>query len=349
MTAVTLDLEDVRAELHVDDVVQKYGLRVRNRGSQYRLTECPCCKDSSSSEAIAIDKRSGRWCHHGRERDAGGECSGTLLDLVAVCEGLNPKRDFAKVLDIAAKIAGVDARQLTEAERAERRRYREQQALERQRQADAEEAAVFRESVLKASSTWLRTGRVRETRTMRAYLRSRGLDATRIVEEDHARSDLAGNVCVPLWDLGDSEILNVISRIVSETNTGPKAKSLTGCSTSGTLCGRVADITKGASVIVTEGVIDTLTAIQRWPGRVVLGANGTGRMTRIVETVAPIVLEMKGKLVLVPHTDEPGQKAAIKAGEAAIAAGLVLHSTLIVIDVAPHKDLNEAHCAGWEL
>jgi DNA primase len=135
---------------------------------------------------------------------------------------------------------------------------------------------------------------------------------------------------------------------VSEKNTGPKVLGLAGCPTAGTLCGRVAEITNGASVIIAEGVIDTLTAIHRWPGRVVLGAHGAGRMTRIVETVAPIVLAKGGKLVLVPDGDDVGQRCAIKAGEAALAAGLEMDRTLIVLDLGGYKDLNEAHCAGWK-
>ena len=81
MTAVKLDIEDVRPELNSDDVIQKYGLKAKNRGSQYRLTECPRCHETSSSEAIAVDKRTGRWIHHGHERDAGGECSGDRFEL----------------------------------------------------------------------------------------------------------------------------------------------------------------------------------------------------------------------------------------------------------------------------
>lgn len=348
MAAVKLDIEDVRAELHVEDVVRKYGLRVRNRGSQYRLTECPCCKDSSSSEAIAISKRDGTWLHHGRERDAGGECSGSLMDLVAVCEGLNPKRDFAKVIQVCAKIAGVDARPLTETERAQRRAYRERIAAERQRQADLEEASMLREAKLKAASAWQRHLRS-ETRTCRAYLKHRGLDGDRLVGEDYCRSDMPGNVCVPLWSLDDNELINVLTRYVSEKHDGPKVLGIPGCPMVGTLCGRLVDITDGASVIIAEGVIDTLTAIQRWPGRVVLGAQSAGRMTNIVETVAPIVKARGGKLVLIPDGDEPGQKAAIAAGTAALSHGLEMDRTLIVIDLHGYKDLNEAHCAGWTL
>jgi hypothetical protein len=349
VSAARLNKDDVLAALNVEDVIRHGDLKVTNGGgSQHRLSECPRCHEKSGSKAIAIDKRSGAWLHHGRERGAGGECSGDLLDLLAAIEGLDSRRDFVELVECAARIAGVEARPFTEEERAERRAHRERVTAERQQAAEREEAMMLREAKLKASSTWQRHGRNRETRTCRAYLNHRGLDGAHLVGEDYARSDMPGNVCVPLWSLDDSDLVNVVSRIVSEKNAGPKVLGLAGCPTAGTLCGRVAEITNGASVIIAEGVIDTLTAIHRWPGRVVLGAHGAGRMTRIVETVAPIVLAKGGKLVLVPDGDDVGQRCAIKAGEAALAAGLEMDRTLIVLDLGGYKDLNEAHCAGWK-
>lgn len=349
MTAPTkLDVEDVRAELHVDDVIRHASLRVRRRGSQFRMKECPRCHETSSSEAIAIDSRTGRWIHHGREREAGGECSGDLLDLLAACEGLDAKRDFARLLPIAAKLAGVEARALTDEERAQRRAYREQQAAERQRRADEEDAAIKREALTKAGATWQRFGRVRRNLVGQAYLRSRGLDPAPLIEADLVRFDLLGNIAVPLWCLEDSELVNVVSRLVSPAEGDPKVVGLSGCPTAGTLCGRVADIDGSANVIIAEGVVDTLTAIQLWPGRVVLGAHGAGRMTAIAETVAPLVAAKGCKLVLVPDGDDVGQRCAIRAGEAALAAGLEMDKTLIVVELDAHPDLNAAYAAGWK-
>jgi DNA primase len=111
----------------------------------------------------------------------------------------------------------------------------------------------------------------------------------------------------------------------------------------------VQEIAKGVNTIVTEGVIDTLTAIVKWPGRTVLGAHGAGQLTAIVEAAAPRVKATGGKLVLVPDGDDVGKRQMVRAGEKALAAGLVMDSTLIVVEVAPHRDLNEAHCKGWKL
>lgn len=349
VTAVRIDVEDVRAELRIEDVINRYGLKVRRHGRTLRAKECPRCRLPSSSEAIVFNPRKDTWGHFGAGKAEGGECFGNAIDLVAVCEGLDTKRDFVKVLEIAAKIAGVEARPLTDDERAARRAYREQQAAERQIQADAEEAAMLREAKLKAASVRQRLLRSRETRTScRGYLLSRGLDGGRLLEGDHARSDLLGNPHVTLWSLDDSEPINVVHRVIDEKNTGPRVLGLPGCPTAGTLCGRVADITTGSTVVVTEGLIDTLTAIQLWPDHVVLGAHGAGRMALLVETVAPIIVSKGGKLVLVPDGDDVGQRCAIKAGEAAMAAGLEMDNTLIVLDLGAHHDLNAAHCAGWK-
>ncbi len=348
MTATAkLDVADVRSALRITDVVAHYQLK--GRGSRrFRMNECPKCGQSSSSNAIEINPAKNTWGHFGHGKQEGGDCYGDALDLVAACESLDTKRDFARVLEIAAEIAGVDARIVSDDERAARRAERDRVAAERAAEAERQEAAMLREAKLKASRTWQRLAGGRNNFTMLAYLRSRGLDGARLVDHDYVRSDYLGNVHVPLWSLDDSEIVNVVHRVIDETNTGPKVLGLAGCPTAGTLCGRVLDITDGASVIVTEGVIDTLTAIVRWPGRVVLGAHGAGRLAGIVETVAPTIRAKGGKLVLVPDTDDVGAKAAVRAGEAALAAGLEMDRTLIVLDLGEHKDLNEAHCAGWK-
>jgi hypothetical protein len=346
MVTARINLDDVRSALHIADVADYYGLG-RPGLAKRRLPSCPRCGADSSSKAIVINTVRNTWGHFGHGKEEGGDCYGDAIDLVAACEGLDTRRDFAAVLKRAAEIAGVDP-DLTDAQRVVQRAERERQEADRQRQADREEATMVREAKLKASATWQRLARSRHNRAGKAYLQAvRELKAEALVEADHVRFDLLGNVCVPLYAPDDSELVNVVSRIISETNTGPKVLDLAGCPTSGTLCGRVLDIEAGSTVVIAEGVIDTLTAIRLWPDAVVLGAHGAGRMTSIVETVAPIVKTKAGKLVLVPDGDDVGQRCAIKAGEAALSAGLVMDETLIVIDLGVHHDLNAAHCAGW--
>ena len=74
-----------------------------------------------------------------------------------------------------------------------------------------------------------------------------------------------------------------------------------------------------------------------------------GQLPALVEAAAPRVRDAGGKLVLIPDDDDIGKRQAIRAGEAALKAGLVMDKTLLVVEVTPHHDLNEAHCAGWKL
>jgi len=345
-----LDADDVRdaAAGNVESIIVHSGIKFARSGSHYRLASCVRCGADSGSKSIAVNARTGSWCHHGRERENGGECSGDVLDLFAAIEGLDCRREFGEVLERAAKFLGVDAREYTDAEQAERKRQREHDAAARAQAAERERASMIREAMLTSAATWQRVGRQRRNRAGEAYLRHRGLDPEPMVMGGLCRFDLPGNVHVPLWSLDESELINVVHRVISETNTGPKVLGLTGCPTSGTLCGRVRDITPGCTVMVTEGVIDTLTAIQLWPDRVVLGAHGASRLLSIVETVAPILASKGGRLVLVPDGDEVGQRNAIRAGEAALDAGLVMDESLFVMEIDGHKDLNEAHGAGWK-
>lgn len=346
MTATKLDLDEVRSELRIVDVINHHGIKVHRSGRKLRASVCPKCGASSSSDAIEFNPARDSWGHFGRGKSEGGDCFGDALSLVAVCAGLDIKRDFPAVLEAAAKIAGVEARQLTEEERAQRRAYRAQRDAQRAREAEIEEAKALAESRLKASARWKSLGHNTKTSTARAYLRHRGLATDALFDHDYVRSDLPGNIVVPLYSIDDSELINVVTRKNSDDE--PKVIGLPGCPTSGTLCGRIADIEQGSTVIITEGVIDTLTAVTIWCGRVVLGAHGAGRLSMIVETAAPIVKARGGKLVLVPHADDVGQRCMVRAGEAALDVGFAMERDLFVIEFPPHKDLNEAHCAGWK-
>lgn len=349
MSAARIDVNDVRLELRIEHVMERYGLHARKRGRAIRLPECPSCRLHSSSKAVWINTRKDTWGHFGHGKREGGSCYGDAFDLIAVCESLDRRRDWQRILEIAAKIAGVDARPLTDAERAERRAYHERMRAERDRLAEIEETKMLMEAKLKATATWQRLASQRRNIALRAYLRTaRKLNPEPLIEADHVRSDLLGNVHVPLWSLDDGELVNVVSRAISEKNTGPKVLGLAGCPTAGTLCGRLAEIQAGSKVLIAEGVIDTLTAIQLWPDHVVLGAHGAGRLTQIVEAAAPIVHAKGGRLVLVPDGDDVGQRCAINAGEAALDAGLEMDETLVVVDLGDHHDLNDAHCAGWK-
>jgi hypothetical protein len=182
-----------------------------------------------------------------------------------------------------------------------------------------------------------------------ARLRARGLDPVPLIASDSVRFDDNG-IAVPLFCLSTGVIHNVVTR----RNAGdPKILGMRGCTTRGSLGGRVADIKPGADVVIAEGVFDTLTGLQAFDGCCVRGCHGAGMMPSLVEAAAPIVVETGGRMLIVPHADADergpgaGERAAVKAARIAIAAGLVLGKSLRLVDLDGHKDLNDAWRAGW--
>src|SRR5688572_25498307 len=93
-----LDAEDVRCELCAQGVIDEYAPETPRRGSEFRPVTCPRCREPSKRGSVAISASTGAWLHHGREREAGGACSGDIFDLVAAFEGLDCRRDWPRVL-----------------------------------------------------------------------------------------------------------------------------------------------------------------------------------------------------------------------------------------------------------
>jgi len=354
-----LDKADVLAELHAIEVLEHFGAKFRKRGREYRLSTCPRCGETSSSAAVAVNVRDGKWCHHGHDKDCGGECFGDIFDLAAAFAGLNVKRDFAKVVEIAAKIAGVEARHYSDSERVDRRVKRELARLEIEKRHAEEDAREHAEGLKRASRHWTglaaprdwRKGNARPwTAEGDAHLRSRGFAPRHIqtlVDGDFVRCDKAGTLHVAVHDYDDSELINVQRRFRFPLEGEPKTKCLPDCSTSGSLVSRILDIDK-RDTIVTEGVVDTLTAVVLWPDALALGAYSAGQLVSLFEAAAPRVKERGGRLLLVPDSDEVGKRAAIGALQVAKSAGLVFGETMIVVEIGDHHDLNAAFMKGWK-
>ena len=340
MTArARIRVDDVKDALRVEDIIAAYNLRAQKQGAKYRLAECPRCGAKSSSWAISINTRKGTWGHFGHGRAEGGGCYGDLIDLVGALEGFGRRSDFGRVLARCAEIAGVQGMSVEEmldrtAERAERAR---QQHADEVREAD--------ERRRRASAEWRRLRR--QQPDGQRYLHGRRLDAARLVEHGYVLFDSRGNVGVPLHDLVDGELVTVTYRLIAPLPHDPTRKIHTpsGGTTRGTLCGRVQEIGRG-DTIVTEGIADTLTAIQLWPDATVLGASGAGQLRNVVEAAAPRVRTAGGRMVIVPDADDVGQRCAIRAGEAALDVGLVIDRTLVVLEL-PEHDLNDSYQKGW--
>ena len=80
-----------------------FAVRFRASSGEVRFQACPSCGPRSRSDAIAANRGTGLWlCHaHG--------CKGDLLALVAGLAGLDVEREFHRVIELAADIAGVVA------------------------------------------------------------------------------------------------------------------------------------------------------------------------------------------------------------------------------------------------
>lgn len=328
-----LSVSDVRSYLTPEQVIRHFGLETKRRGSQFRLSICPRCQEKSAREAIAIDSESGQWLHHGRERSTGGECSGDLLDLVAACADLSTKRDFSKVLDLAAEIAGIA--HISDVERELRRA----QQQERARQQAAQEFDQLQRRRTTANDVWDRLSRRDERGEL--YLGLRNLDALALIERDAVRFSHAG----PVVAIRDADGCPVSTATRRYDNT-PKVMALKDHSTRGTMIDSLSDIQHAREVIITEGVVDSLTARLAWPQATILGANGAGNVPKIAEQAIVRIKLAATRLLVIPHDDEPGIRAATEAGRIAIAAGLELDEQLVIVGL-PAKDLNESWSQGW--
>lgn len=315
-------------------VLRHFGLQMRPAGDELRGRLCPAC-GMRNRESVALNATTGRWtCFaHG--------CSGDLFAFLAGCLGLDVRRDWVRVLEAGAEIAGVSPTIDPEELERIRRRQIEHEAQVRIR-AQAARERQDREARTRAAVEWRSLARHASSPEGERYLRGRGLNPQRLLEAGAIRYYPSGDIATPLWSLDDGELVNVVRRRC--TPGDPKVRGLATCPSAGSLGGRLQDITRGL-VVVTEGVADTWTAITAWPDAAVLGAHGAGNVPRVVEAAAPRILKAGARVVLVPHRDAAGAQAVQRAHERLKAAG-VGGERVEELDLR-HKDLNDAWRAGW--
>ncbi len=343
--AARLEAGEVRAALTREMIVEHFHIEVRGReDGWWRGRQCPACRKrwgSLAGSGFCIGQR-GWVCK---------ACSakGDLLDLVGRMAGLNLGTHFTVVLSLAAALAGVtpDANPVM---RASRRVELAKVELARRRAAAIAETQRRHEARQTARSIW--DGQLTDHPSGRAYLAGRGLDAGALIARGAVRfcpvgwrpADQAGDPTVALYDW-DGTVLSVVRRRIALDE--PKAPGLTGHPADGTLVGHVGQITKAVDVIVTEGVVDSLTAALAWPHAVVLGAHGAAQLPAVVAGAAPRVKAAGGRLIIVPDPDQPGQDAAVEAARHALKVGFSLDRDLDVVELGAGRDLNAAWCAGW--
>lgn len=330
-----IDRDAVVAALRPADVIARFALAGKRIGDEFRTRVCPTCGARSRADAVAINMTTGRW------RDHAHSCSGDLLGLVAGLLGCDVRRDFERVLQVAADIAGITgerddaaiARALSE---------------RRQREREASDARLREriEAMRAAGRVWRG---LRDTSELGAgYLRhSRGLDARKLESRGLVRYWHDGSPAVALWS-SDGSIRNVVRRcIVGDI----KVKGLPGCPTSGTLVMPVSSYHPDPLIVLTEGVADTLTACLAWPDALVIGAHGAAEMPNVALGAARRCRRYgRVDLLIVAHNDprtsngSPGVGRA-RADEAAATARA--EGAAVRVLELEHKDLNDAWRQGW--
>lgn len=312
-------VDEVRPDL-IDVLEQRYSVKMRRDGREYR-GRCPVHRgDNRSSLAVSRDRRLWRCYSCGEVGD--------VFTMLALLEGCTEAEAIKRE---AARVGYEATRPPTEAELAERRRRREAEQADRERAKLQEQC----EAADRAAKKWAALPTCSEVGE--AYLRSRGLGeavAAGLVRFDRDWPAIA---------LHDSRgaVVNIVRRRPGDGD--PKILGERSATTKGTF-GRFGDIgrTTGAIVLV-EGFADWLTASIAHRRQLVLGAHGAGRLALIAGGIAPHIVE-RG-LVLVPHRDPAGLKACDEAAAAAIERGLPANR-VEWIDVSPCNDLNDWHQRG---
>lgn len=334
---MNLDVDEVRSALSARVVLEFYGWKAKRCGSELESTACPTRGDHSR-RAFVINATTGRW-----------QCfpcgtSGDLFDFIAAVDRLSMPADFRQVLTKAAEIAGVGPSTVSDDERKQR-------AITWARKRDADDAAELKQRAVRdAAAVPIATEHWGEllTKSTRGfeYLCERRVQDV-ILRKDVVRFDPKhdGSPSVCLFT-SNGKIRNVVSRRLPELGE-PKTPGLYACPSAGTLINSVSDITAGVDVVLTEGVMDSITARLAWGDAVVLGAHGAGNLPKVASVAAPAVAKARGRLLVVPHQDAAGYRRALEVCKLANDAGLRVSSGTLAIVKHGQKDLNDAWQRGW--
>lgn len=342
MNAARYEVADVRAALAVVEVFRAAGAELVGRGREVRTRVCPACGPRSRPDAVAVNAGAGLWrCH------VCGE-GGDALAALAAFRGLDVRQDFARVIELAAELAGVAPDTDPAAAAARRDAAARQRAADLERTAAREQARLARAHEI-AEGVWSSLDRRNDRGE--AYLAGRGLAPAPLVARDRVRFYRDGAPAVALHS-SRGEIRNVVRRAIETAPHVPKVRGLAGCPTAGTLVGVAHAVAAGVDVVLCEGLADSLAAALAWPAALVLGAHGADNYAGIARVAAPLVAAAPGaRLRLCVDADAAGMRAGRAAVEVAIAAGRAAGRDLVrmieVVDLADHHDLADAYAAGW--
>ncbi|HEX6052767.1 MAG TPA: hypothetical protein VFZ21_26055 [Gemmatimonadaceae bacterium] len=330
---MTLNKDTVLAALLVEDVLQHFGIQGVWRGRWLRSRRCP--KTDHDTETFGIS-RDARW--HCFSCDAGGD----LLRLVAFGHGLDPRTDFPRVIELAAEIAGVTdddsfggggaaSKAVPRAPLPPIPPLAERVALAKRRAAWVWDRLVRREETPRsAADGYLAHERkldpvgLRKLEDLRETpLRvtpgeaSRTKDMARFV-----RSLSVPGVAIPVRAVDDGSLVDIRIRRYEPRDGQPKIVGMLGGVTVGPAdrggvrqlvgCyGHPECIDPGPSllVVVVEGAVDYLTALNVWPYAQVLGAVDAGCMGLVAGHAARQLASYPGaQLLIVEQADPPREQ-----------------------------------------
>lgn len=344
-----VDFGDIHASLHAAGVLPHYGIDVKQppRGNWYGHA-CPRTYHRKSLRAFVIDPESGLWqCYAGCVGRGGKPLGGDLFTFIAEREGLSLTGEcFARVLAIAADIAGVAGVELSSEERFARDHARRAAEEQRQRAEQEQKRRHRADSIVAATAYW--NALATRGAPGESYLWERGLAA--VVARGLVRFDRADHDAIALaLRTSDGHIANVIRRRLPAhaTTLNDRFRPLAGLWAQGTYVGAINEIGAGRDVVLCEGFADSITAALAWPTAIILGARSASDLPTIARYAAPRVKRHDGRLRVVPHRDDAGIGAVSAAIDQAHNAGLRLAENTLEIVRHPEDDLNASWCRGW--
>lgn len=338
---MTLDRATVLNALQVDAVLQHFQISGNWRGRWLRSRRCAQTDHPTDAFGISRDGRFHCWAC-----DSGGD----LLRLVAIGHGLDPRTDFQAVLAIAAEIAGVEddenfggsgARSTAipraplppipplaeRVELAKRRARWVWDRLVRREETPRSVADLYLAHERKLDPVGLR--RLEDLRE--TPLRVTPLEIARSEDmQRFVRSFSAPGVALPVRAVDDGALVDIRVRRYEPREGQPKivgmlggvttspadrggTRSLVGC------YGHPECLDPGPAllVVVVEGALDYLTALNVWPDAQTLGAVDAGCMGLVAAHAARQLASYPGaRLLIVEQADPPRQQAdgTIKLG-----------------------------------
>jgi hypothetical protein len=323
--------EDVVAALRAEDVASHLGITGQWRGRWLRSRRCGESDHASDAFGLARD---GKW--HCWSCDKGGD----LLGLVALGSGLKIPDDFSKVLEIAAGIAGVEIDDGFFTVPASK------PAPVARPEAPPLLSLPERVAIARKRAAWVWERLNHEGSVPAAYLRSRGLDPDAVLSREPLRytpvnglKELAArpdasqelrtlwytmgsragtmSVVVPVRSVSDGAMVDLRARRIEPQQGQPKIIGMVGGVTSAPAergqtrrligCYGHPHSVESDHVVIVEGAMDYLTALQVWPNAQVLGATEAGQLA-LVTGHAARMLAANGtgtRLTIVEQADPP--------------------------------------------